>query len=184
MFDIKKMLNFKEVLSKEVISFSLKASFMLVIWLFLDQILILDLGIMYSMQHQGIFILNKITHLDYHATQVYVSENRPKFVMVCANSWLKVGKTCDGKSLMFMFISFVTIYPNILFRDRVVFGILGLLLIHEFNVLRIVFLSVILQYKPTYFPMMHHYFFQVVMYLLIFLLVKKFLKKQTNVETQ
>lgn len=184
MFDVKRIFNFKEVLSKEVISFSLKATLMLVIWLFVDQILTIDLGIMYSMQHQGIFILNKITHLDYHATQVFISENRPKYAMVCANSWFKVGKTCDGKSLMFMLLSFVTIYPNILLRDRVKFGILGLILIHEFNVLRIVFLSIILQYKPTYFPMMHHYFFQVVMYLLIFLLVRKFLKKQINVHPE
>lgn len=183
MFD-KKIFDFKEILSKEVISFSLRAILMLIIWLFIDQILIIDLGIMYSMQHQGIFILNKITHLDYHATQVFVSENRPKFGMVCANSWLKVGKTCDGKSLMFMFVSFVSIYPNILLKDRVKYGLLGLLLIHEFNVLRIVLLSIILQYKPSFFPMMHHYFFQVVMYLLIFLLVRKFLKKQTNVEVQ
>jgi exosortase/archaeosortase family protein len=182
MFETKKIFDFKEILSKEVISFSLKALLMLIIWVFLDQILTIDLGIMYSMQHQGIFILNKITHLDYHATQIYITENRPKFGMVCANSWLKVGKTCDGKSLMFMLLSFVIIYPNILWKDRVKFGLLGLLLIHEFNVLRIVFLSIILQYKPAYFPMMHHYFFQVIMYLLIFILVRKFLKKQTNVE--
>lgn len=125
--------------------------------------------------------MNKITQLDYHATRVYTHANNPIFGMVCANSWLIVAKSCDGKSLMFMLLSFMSIYPNILLWDRVKFGLLGLLMIHEFNVLRIVLLSIILQYKPTYFPVMHHYFFQVFMYLVIFLLVNKFLKKQVNV---
>ena len=177
MFDVKKMLNFKDLLTKEVVSFVIKACMMLSIWLILDQILSIDLGIMYSMQKQGILLLNAITDLDYQATQVYLTENRPKFGIVCDSSWLKVGKTCDGKSIMFMYLSFVMIYPQIKFWRRVKYGFLGLLLIHEFNVVRIVMLTLILQYSPKNFPMMHHYFFQVVMYALIFLLVRAFLKQ-------
>jgi exosortase/archaeosortase family protein len=170
--------------SKEVFSFVFRALAMLIIWIFLDQILTIDLGIMYSLQHQGIIILNKVTHLNYHATQVYLTENRPKFGLVCENSWLNVGKTCDGKSLMFMYLSFICIYPNIQLKSRLIYGLLGMALIHEFNVIRIVLLSIILQYKPKYFPLMHHYFFQVLMYVIIFLLVRQYLKNQSENATQ
>jgi len=175
MFNFKKILNFEDLFTKDVVSFVVKACVMLSIWLFLDQILSIDLGIMYSMQKQGIFLLNWITDLDYEATQVYLTENRPKFGIICDTSWLKVGKTCDGKSIMFMYLSFIIIYPQINFWRRFKYGFLGLLLIHEFNVIRIVLLTLILQYYPKNFPMMHHYFFQVVMYILIFLLVRVFL---------
>ncbi len=170
------LFKFSKTLSKDVTAFIWKALFMVAVWIFLDQWLSLDLGIMYSLQFQGIQLLNKITGLNYQATQMYVTATTPKFGLICDTSYLIVGKTCNGKSLLFMYLSFVLIYPNIPRFRRFLFLILGLLLLHELNVLRIVGLTLILQYKPHFFPSMHHYFFQVFMYVVIFLLVRIFLR--------
>jgi exosortase/archaeosortase family protein len=178
MFKFIPIIQFSQTLSKEVISFSFRALSMLIIWVFLDQILIIDYGIMTSLQYQGVFILNKLTHLDFRATQVQLYQNSAAFSLICENIRLNVGKNCDGKSLMFMYLSFILIYPGIQFKSRLIYVILGLILIHEFNVMRVVFLSVILKHDPHNFPMMHKYFFQVVMYALIFLLVRHFIKNQ------
>lgn len=184
MYKIFPSFRFSETLSKEVISFSIRAVLMLAVWILLDQISTIDLGIMHSMQRQGVFILNKFSHLDYRATQVHLSENSADFSLICKNARLNVGKACDGKSLLFMYLSFIIIYPNIPIKSRLIHGLLGLILIHEFNVIRVVLLSIILKNHPYYFPIMHKYIFQVIMYTLIFFLVKHFLKKQTANEPQ
>ena len=178
MFRTNKFFHFSETLSKEVITFSRRAISMLAIWIFLDQLLILDFGIMRSMQHQGIFILNNLSHFNYQSTKVHLSENSATFSLFCENTRLNVGKNCDGKSLIFMYLSFISIYPNIPLKRRLFYFFGGLILIHEFNIIRVVLLSIILKYNPNHFPMMHKYFFQILMYALIFILVKLFLKGQ------
>jgi len=180
MFKINKIIHFSELLSKEAIYFSIRAAMMLVLWIFLDQLLILDFGIMQSIQHQGIFILNKLSHFNYHSTSVLLAENSAAFSIICENTRLNVGKSCDGKSLMFMYLSFIFIYPNIHIKRRLIYAFGGLILIHEFNMIRVVLLSITLKHHPNHFPIMHKYFFQIFMYALIFILVKLFLKTQPD----
>ena len=170
-------LNFKE---NPVVRFSFLTLIALVLWVLFDSLYSADIAIMKSIQYQTAWLLNTFTNTEYTTSEVTFDNGTSKFGIFCSNTGMRVGKTCNGKSIMFMYASFILIFPNINIKRRLVYLILGLIILHEFNVLRVMLLAIILENAPDYFPTMHHYFFQVLVYIIIFFLVKKFIHVSKN----
>jgi len=165
-------LNFKE---NPVVRFSFLTLIALVLWVLFDSLYSADIAIMKSIQYQTAWLLNTFTNTEYTTSEVTFDNGTSKFGIFCSNTGMRVGKTCNGKSIMFMYAAFVLIFPGIKLKRRLVYLILGVFILHEFNVIRVALLAYILENFPTYFPSMHHYFFQVLVYVLIFLMVKKYI---------
>ena len=161
--------------NKSIIRFTALSIFALIIWMFFDSWLFADKAIMKSIQVQSAWILNVFNEQKYTTSEVTYENGVFKFGVFCQNSGMRVGKTCNGKSIMFMYAAFILIFPGIKLKRRLVYLILGVLILHEFNVIRVALLAYILENFSAYFPSMHHYFFQVLVYVLIFLMVKKYI---------
>lgn len=161
--------------NKTIIRFTALSIFALIIWMFFDSWVFADKAIMKSIQVQSAWILNFFNEQKYTTSEVTYENGVCKFGVFCQNSGMRVGKTCNGKSIMFMYAAFILIFPGIKLKRRLVYLLLGVLILHEFNVIRVSLLAYILENFPAYFPSMHHYFFQFLVYVLIFLMVKKYI---------
>lgn len=170
--------------NKTVLRFTLFSILALFIWVIFDSWTLADKAIMKSIQLQSAWILNLFSNDVYTTSEVEYSNGVSKFGIFCSNSGLRVGKTCNGKSIMFMYAAFISIFPGINIKRRLFFLFFGVLFLHEFNVIRVVLLAFINQNYPQYFPSMHHYFFQILVYLIIFFLVKKFIHVNKNPQTR
>jgi len=160
---------------KPIIRFTSFAILSLIIWVFFDSWVFADKAIMKSIQLQSAWILNVFQEQKYTTSEITYENGVSKFGIFCQNSGMRVGKTCNGKSIMFMYAAFILIFPGVKLKRRLIFLVLGVLILHEFNVIRVAILASILENFPAYFPSMHHYFFQVLVYVLIFLMVKKYI---------
>jgi exosortase/archaeosortase family protein len=161
--------------NKPIIRFAALAIIALIIWVFFDSWFFADKAIMKSIQVQSAWMLNVFNEQKYTTSEITYENGVSKFGIFCQNSGMRVGKTCNGKSIMFMYAAFILIFPGIKLKRRLVYLVLGVLILHEFNVIRVALLAYILENFPAYFPSMHHYFFQVLVYVLIFLMVKKYI---------
>jgi exosortase family protein XrtF len=79
---------------------------------------------------------------------------------------ISVDTPCNGIPMLYLFASFILIYPGPLKR-KLVFIPIGLLAIHSINVIRIILLSYISIYSSDYFYFNHKYLFQIIVYGLI-----------------
>lgn len=92
---------------------------------------------------------------------------------------------CNGISVMILFLSFVlSFYQG--FKKTLVFSLIGLIIIHLFNVLRIAVITILYYRFPQYQEVLHQLIFPGLIYGMVFLLwmywVKQFkLKTITNV---
>jgi exosortase family protein XrtF len=80
-----------------------------------------------------------------------------------------IGDSCNGLTLFATFTIFILAYPGPI-RKKIWFIPLGILIVHLFNVLRIVALSIIAFYRPEWLDFNHTYTFQILLYFIIFLL--------------
>ena len=167
-----------------IVRFTILSIIALILWVIFDSFYSADIAIMKSIQVQTTWLLNAFTNQEYISSEVTFDNGTSKFGMFCSNSGMRVGKTCNGKSIMFMYASFIVIFPNINIKRRLLYLFLGLILLHEFNVIRVMLLAIILENAPDYFPTMHHYFFQILVYIIIFFLVKKFIYVNKNTQTR
>ncbi|WNM19166.1 exosortase family protein XrtF [Flavobacterium capsici] len=76
---------------------------------------------------------------------------------------------CNGLSVMILFVAFVIAFSG-KFKNTIVFILLGLVVIHVLNVLRIALLSVALYSFPEYEHFLHGVVFPLVIYGVVFLL--------------
>lgn len=76
---------------------------------------------------------------------------------------------CNGLSVMILFVAFVIAFSG-KFKNTIVFILLGLVVIHVLNVLRIALLSVALYSFPEYEHFLHGVLFPLVIYGVVFLL--------------
>lgn len=70
---------------------------------------------------------------------------------------------CNGLELMVLYIGFIVCMPATLKR-KVIFGIIGPLLIYVVNVLRCAGVAYIIIYYPKFADFAHHYVFTFVVY--------------------
>lgn len=91
-----------------------------------------------------------------------------------------IGAPCDGVSLFALFTGFVVVFSGKI-KHKIPFIILGILIIHVLNILRIFSLTVMAKYKPEMLDFNHKYTFTIIIYLVIFSMwvfwVKKYASK-------
>lgn len=161
--------------SRDEFLFLARATLLLIIWLIINNWAFIDQYIMYSMKAQSLFLMNSLANQGFDATKVYSTESDARFFLVCPNVLLKISKGCAGKSLLFLYAAFIAIFPQKNLKKKLVYLLLGLIIIHEYNVIRIVTLSLSLKYRPDWYEFLHVYMFQTLIYIVLFLLIRKYI---------
>lgn len=87
-----------------------------------------------------------------------------------------ISDSCNGLVLFVLFIGFVISFPSKII-DKIKFIPIGIFLIYFLNVFRIICLTFIYIYYPTYLDFNHHYTFTLFVYFDIFLLWMTFVKR-------
>jgi exosortase/archaeosortase family protein len=95
---------------------------------------------------------------------------------------VQVGGPCNGLKLFSLYLAYVLFYPFVSRKKRVVYSILGVLIIHILNVLRISSLYIIQDNYPEYLEFNHDYTFTYLMYLFIFSIWWYFSKKEKGLK--
>ncbi|MBT1705349.1 exosortase family protein XrtF [Chryseosolibacter indicus] len=92
-------------------------------------------------------------------------------VMIKANNVvvLSVFEGCNGVNVIIVFVAFLFAF-NSKAKKLVWFLLLGIAVIHIFNLLRISLLYYTAIYKANYFYYFHKYFFTAILYLVVFML--------------
>ena len=120
--------------------------------------------ITYSVTSQSAYLLGA---MDYDVFS-YSAELAPKvFLNLGERSVLSVYEGCNGVNVMIIFIAFIASFskPS---RQMGWFVPLGLLVIHIFNLGRIVLLFFVTENFPNYLYFTHKYFFTAIIYLVVF----------------
>ncbi len=81
----------------------------------------------------------------------------------------KIIEGCNGLSVIILFVAFVVAFTGN-WKATIWYVIVGSLLIHFVNVLRIAFLCVLMFYYPAYEHVLHGVIFPLIIYGLVFLL--------------
>ncbi len=95
---------------------------------------------------------------------------------ISGTSGVVIGQPCDGLDLMYLYLAFFIAMPGRI-KPKLLFSVAGIALIYFFNVLRLVFLALIVKYNYNWFDFHHSYTFTLSMYLIIFALWYGYLKK-------
>lgn len=80
-----------------------------------------------------------------------------------------IGAPCNGLSLFALFTGFIIIFPGKIIH-KLLFISLGILIIHIFNILRLVGLSLVVLYDSESLEFNHKYTFTIIVYAVIFLM--------------
>lgn len=100
-----------------------------------------------------------------------------RYIGVQGGTFLWIGDRCDGLSVMVVFALFIGAFPGP-WKHKPWFILLGVLLIHAMNVLRVVALCYVVTIDYELLNFQHDYTFQVVVYSCVLLLwyiwVKRF----------
>lgn len=95
-----------------------------------------------------------------------------------------IGGPCNGITLMFLFAIFIIAYPGN-FKHKLWYLPIGIILVYSLNLFRIVSLSLIAYYKPSYLEFNHTYTFTFIAYSFVFSLwmlwVNKFSIEKENI---
>ena len=78
-----------------------------------------------------------------------------------------IGGPCNGVTLMFLFAIFIIAYPGN-FKHKLWYLPIGIILVYSLNLFRIVSLSLIAYYKPSYLEINHTYTFTFIAYSFVF----------------
>lgn len=104
-------------------------------------------------------------------------------VGIAGSPGVTIGAPCDGIILFALFSIFVLAYPGP-WKHKAWFMPLGVVAIHYINVLRVVALATIVNYRPDLLDFNHDYTFTVIVYAFVFLLwyiwVQKFSVQKTK----
>ncbi len=81
-----------------------------------------------------------------------------------------IGDPCNGLDLFILFAIFIIAYPFGNWKYKSIYAIIGIILIHLVNTLRISVLILIQRFYPSYLDFNHKYTFTLLVYSFIFLL--------------
>ena len=170
--------------NKFIIFFLLKAIGLYAVWymvydLWLKKSGVLDNWIIDSLVYFTVKFLelfNFMIYVDYHKVGIFG-----------ADLSVFVGNGCNGLELFALFTGFIIIFPGN-WKNKVWYIPLGIIVLHFFNVLRIIGLVFSGYYDRSYLHFNHKYTFTIIMYLLTFvgwiLWVKYFSKTTTKQDGQ
>lgn len=105
------------------------------------------------------------------------SEDNSRYIGVQGGSFLWIGDRCNGLSVMVVFALFIGAFPGP-WKHKPWFALVGLLVVHFVNVLRVVALCIVVTIDYELLNFQHDYTFQVIVYgcvlLLWYIWVKRF----------
>ena len=93
----------------------------------------------------------------------------PYRVGVNDTSGVVIGEPCNGLSLFVLYISFLIVFKG-KWWGKLLFILLGTILIHLLNILRVTALALVVKYAPENLEFHHSYTFTLIIYLFIMLL--------------
>lgn len=82
---------------------------------------------------------------------------------------LRVFEGCNGANVMIVFVAFLFAFRST-WKRVVIFGLLGIAIIHGANLVRLGLLYYTAAYRPMYFYYFHKYLFTAVLYVVVFVL--------------
>jgi|688.fasta_scaffold565702_2 exosortase/archaeosortase family protein len=98
-----------------------------------------------------------------------LTQGQQTYVMKGDRTIVRIADNCNGLELLVLYLGFILCMPASLGR-KLMFGLLGLIVIHFVNVLRCSGLGLMVISMKEYFDFAHHYLFKIVIYATIFLL--------------
>ena len=110
-----------------------------------------------------------LTSLNYELIPLPHPDDFIRTVGIDGSHGVWVGDPCNGLSLFALFTGFIFSYTGKI-KHKIWFTILGLLIIHFSNVLRIAALAIILYYAPETLDFNHTYTFTILVYSIVFVL--------------
>lgn len=123
-------------------------------------------------------------HIIHYASDILKSMGYPLFQNgthfgIVNSAGLIVSEPCNGVSLFVTFAIFIIAFNGTI-KNKLWFIPVGILLINVLNILRVVALCLIINYKPHLLEFNHSYTFTFLMYTIIFGLWIIWIKKFTN----
>ena len=88
-----------------------------------------------------------------------------------------IADSCNGLNLYILFFGFILAFPSSI-QKKIVFGIVGILIVFSTNVLRCIGLSIIQIHYPHFMFYAHHYVFKIITYAVVFFLWSQFAKSK------
>lgn len=81
----------------------------------------------------------------------------------------RIVEGCNALSVMILFVAFLISFSGT-FKNTLIFGIVGILLIHVFNIIRIALLVIAIYYYPESTTLLHDIIFPLFIYGIVFML--------------
>lgn len=115
---------------------------------------------------QSAYLLSK----SYPYTEAIIDGSKPIVqVRTSGNTVLRVFEGCNGVNVMIVFLAFLIAMPGTQL-STIAFSLIGVIIIHCANLLRIVLLYVTAVSNPRIFYYFHKYLFTALLYLIVFVL--------------
>jgi exosortase family protein XrtF len=92
-----------------------------------------------------------------------------RIVGIDGTSGVWIGDPCNGFSLFALFVIFMITYPGP-WKQKWWFTLVGIVIIHLVNVLRITALAILVKVNPDWLYFNHNYTFTIIVYSVVFLL--------------
>ncbi|MFZ4058987.1 MAG: hypothetical protein ACOYKE_12660 [Ferruginibacter sp.] len=90
------------------------------------------------------------------------------FLMQAQETVFYIGDFCNGLDTMIIYLGFIIVLPYP-FKRKLVFGLVGIILLYLINIIRIVMLFWVFKNYPAQFDIDHHYIFTIIMHLFVLL---------------
>lgn len=119
-----------------------------------------------SVSKQTINLLNMI---GYETNSITNSTNDFINLYVRGKNIAGISEGCNAISIMILFLAFIFSFTKKI-KSTVLFALLGLVIIHLINIVRIVILVVCLFHYPEYSEPLHNYIFPAMIYGVVFIL--------------
>lgn len=156
------------------------------------------IGLYSLLQGLYLFVLSPTTSIDYYIIELIIKQAEylleafgyellqpnPQYTAhmgIVGSSGVVIGNPCNGLSLFILYLSFIIVFRgNPLMKLG--FIVVGTVLIHLLNVIRVLGLAIIVLYYPDSLDFHHSYTFTLLVYLFIFFLwfyrIKVYQKKK------
>lgn len=100
----------------------------------------------------------------------YVSSYDKRILTIEGYPGVMIGDPCNGLELLALFTFFIVAFPKRKWNYKVGYTLLGIVIIHCSNIIRVVALALINLYAPSSLDFNHSYTFTVFVYSIIFFL--------------
>lgn len=179
-----------QTIPPEVRTFLLRAFVLFVLWksvylLFLAPSRLLDRPLTKGVGANSAWLLNIVnpTNQPYSfQSQIAITQFEGEFQVSPVNRIIRNGKSlvgigdpCNGLELIALYLGFL-VAISASFKRKLIFALLGSLVIYMVNVVRCTALSLMTVYSKAHFDLAHHYIFKIAVYAVIFLLWVYFMK--------